>query len=87
MGAQHKSTFLCHPDCAMATYHWSFNMSKHIAPVTELILGCQIFVVNFTCIGQIHEGNEAPNIWLINEITINVYTWPWLLTMLELCVY
>lgn len=31
-----------------STYHWSFKMSKQIAPVTELIFGCQIFVKNFT---------------------------------------
>lgn len=32
------------------THHWSLRMSKHIAPVTELMLGCQIFVINRTCV-------------------------------------
>lgn len=30
------------------THHWSFKMSRHIAPVTELILGCQILVMKRT---------------------------------------
>jgi len=30
------------------TYHWSFNISRQIAPVTELIFGCHIFVSKFT---------------------------------------
>lgn len=30
------------------THHWSFKMSRHIAPVTELILGCQILLMNRT---------------------------------------
>lgn len=34
--------------CRMFFYHWSFKMSRHIAPVTDDILGCQIFVTNFT---------------------------------------
>lgn len=29
-------------------YHWSFKISKHIAPVTDDIFGCHIFVTNFT---------------------------------------
>lgn len=32
----------------IAAAHWSLRMSKHIAPVAELILGCQIRVMNFT---------------------------------------
>ena len=32
-----------------STYHWSLRISRHMAPVTELMLGCQILVVNFTC--------------------------------------
>ena len=30
-------------------HHWSLRMSRHMAPVTELMLGCHIFVTNFTC--------------------------------------
>lgn len=32
----------------LLTHHWSFKMSRHIAPVTELMLGCQILVMNRT---------------------------------------
>lgn len=28
--------------------HWSLRMSRHIAPVTELMFGCHIFVKNRT---------------------------------------
>lgn len=40
---QHSYSATC-----LYTYHWSFRMSKQIAPVTELMLGCQIFVMNRT---------------------------------------
>lgn len=30
------------------TYHWSFKMSKQIAPVTDEIFGCHILVMNRT---------------------------------------
>lgn len=36
------------------TYHWSLKMSRQIAPVTELMLGCQILVMNLTCNTMIH---------------------------------
>jgi hypothetical protein len=29
-------------------YHWSLRMSRQMAPVCELMLGCQIFVMNLT---------------------------------------
>ena len=32
----------------IAAAHWSFRISKQIAPVTELILGCHILVINRT---------------------------------------
>ena len=32
----------------LLTHHWSFRMSRQMAPVTELMLGCQIFVMNRT---------------------------------------
>ena len=33
-------------------HHWSLRMSRHMAPVTELMLGCHIFVTNFTYINH-----------------------------------
>ena len=33
----------------MHTYHWSWRMSRQMAPVTELMFGCHILVTNFTC--------------------------------------
>lgn len=32
----------------LLTHHWSFKISRHIAPVTELMLGCQILVIKRT---------------------------------------
>ena len=32
----------------MAAAHWSLRMSRHMAPVTLLMLGCQILVRNLT---------------------------------------
>ena len=40
------------PPPYMCTYHWSLRMSKQMAPVTELMLGCHILVTNFTCGSQ-----------------------------------
>jgi len=34
------------------THHWSRNISRQMAPVTELIFGCHIFVMKFTCMGE-----------------------------------
>lgn len=33
-----------------AGVHSFFRMSRQIAPVTELIFGCQIFVINLICV-------------------------------------
>ena len=38
----------------MAAAHWSFRISRHIAPVTLEMLGCQIFVTNRTFINCEH---------------------------------
>lgn len=64
------------------THHWSLRMSRHIAPVTELILGCQIFVINRTW-GEIHNHRmEKSNLeereehfCQLCETVSNAYLW------------
>jgi len=41
-------TQVAHQSMIMQTHHWSLRMSKQMAPVTELMFGCHIFVTNFT---------------------------------------
>lgn len=48
----------CEVCCDTLTHHWSLRMSRHIAPVTELMLGCQIFVINRTCGRFIDTGRK-----------------------------
>lgn len=40
------------------TYHWSLSISKHMAPVTELMLGCQIFVINRTWKKELNQSDK-----------------------------
>ena len=69
---QHDGTYI------LVTYHWSLRMSRHIAPVTELILGCHILVANFTWPQEkrsTYMNNYAlwsSSHWL-HTITIHVY--------------
>lgn len=46
------------------THHWSFKISRHIAPVTELILGCQILVMKRT---------YEREVWGVIKITIVLF--------------
>lgn len=47
-------------------------MSKHIAPVTELMLGCQIFVMNRTCVIERKNNGLLQIIWTSGNYYNNI---------------
>ena len=55
------------PRKSSTTHHWSLRMSRHIAPVTELMLGCQIFVIKRTLGRQDHRQLRIAHRHVLNN--------------------
>ena len=78
-------TQVAHQSMIMQAHHWSLRMSKQMAPVTELMFGCHIFVTNFTCgyrVAGICDSVVEQMWWDMRKGTISRIFWIFILKRL-----